>query len=372
MNTKELKEKAKLKHGEKYDYSKVVYEKSQIKVIIVCPEHGEFMQTPNKHLMGQGCPKCGRLLQAKNHNLKAKNEFQEKANKLHNFKYDYSKVEYVNSRTKVCIICPEHGEFWQTPNSHLNGQGCPKCGVIEVHNKQRKSNEQFVKDARNIHGDKYDYSKVNYKDRKSTITIICPIHGDFEQTPSKHLQGHGCPKCGGSLKLNTLEFIEKAIKIHGEKYDYSKVEYINATIPVTIICPIHGEFLQSPHSHLSGSGCAKCNQSKGESFIKNYLYEKGIKFIEQYQIKVPSHIRERGYCKIDFYLPDFNTFIEYNGEQHYKPIKRFGGEIKFTKQQIRDNYIKDYCKLNLINFLEIPYTLKEFEIIDLLNEIITN
>ena len=370
MNTKEFIEKAKLIHGDKYDYSQVIYEKSQIKVTIICPEHGEFKQTTNKHLMGQGCPECGKILQAKKHSLNAKNAFQEKANKIHKYKYDYSKTNYLNSKTKVCIICPIHGEFWQTPNNHLQGQGCPKCAIINTHKVQKKSKDQFILDAKRIHGNIYDYSKVNYINGKTKVCIICPIHGEFEQAPSKHLSGHGCPKCGGSLKSNTKEFIEKSCAIHQNKYDYTKVNYINAFTKVTITCPIHGDFEQTPHSHLQGCGCPKCNQSHGERFISNYLLQNNISFIEQYQVKVPAYIRERGYVQIDFYLPDYNCFIEYNGEQHYKPIERFGGELKFEKQKTRDNYIKEYCKQHSIYFIEIPYTFKDFEIVTLLNDAI--
>ena len=164
-------------------------------------------------------------------------EFIAKARKIHNEKYDYSKVEYINNRTKVCIICPIHGEFWQTPNAHLNGQDCPKCkGKIKL------TLEKFIEKAKKVHGDKYDYSKVEYINNHTKVCIICPIHGEFWQTPQHHLKGVGCPKCYGNFRKTTEQFIEEARKVHGDKYDYSKVEYVNATTKVRIICPKHGEF----------------------------------------------------------------------------------------------------------------------------------
>ena len=247
LTTEEFIDKARKVHGDKYDYSKVEYVKSQTPVCIICPEHGEFWQKPNIHLSGCGCSKCGGSTKL------TTEEFIDKARKVHGDKYDYSKVEYINNQTPVCIICPEHGEFWNTPNHHLNGQGCSKC----CNNKKGTINE-FIKKARKIHGDKYDYSKAEYINRKTRICIICPEHGEFWQRPYGHLYGSGCPKCVGKHKPTTEEFITKAREVHGDKYDYSKVEYVNSKTPVCIICPEHGEFWQRPNNHLSGSGCDKC------------------------------------------------------------------------------------------------------------------
>ena len=186
-------------------------------------------------------------------------EFIERARKVHGDKYDYSKVEYINSRTKVCIICPVHGEFWQEANSHLKGCGCLKCS------KEKKNYyndmETFIKDSYKLHGNKYDYSKVNFKKKNDKIKIICPIHGEFITTPHIHLLGCECPKCAGTKKLTTEEFIERARKVHGDKYDYSKVEYVNSKTKVCIICPVHGEFWMTPNMYLYGQECPKCSYS---------------------------------------------------------------------------------------------------------------
>lgn len=192
-------------------------------------------------------------------------EFIKKAREVHGDKYDYSKVEYVNSKTKVCIICPKHGEFWQEPVNHLQGKGCLKCGRERTAQFHSKSLEQFLQDAKKVHGDKYDYSKVVYGDWQTKVTIICPIHGEFVQSPTTHLQGSGCPKCGNdrtAMRMNNDSFIKKAKAVHGDRYDYSKVEYVYNKTEVCIICPEHGEFWQKPKNHLSGYGCPICSGRK--------------------------------------------------------------------------------------------------------------
>ena len=183
--------------------------------------------------------------------------FIEKANKTHNGKYDYSKVEYIDSKTKVCIICPEHGEFWQAPSSHIRGNKCPKCANMNRGKNKRFTRDEFIKKARIVHGYKYDYYKVRYVNMMTPVTIVCPEHGDFEQTPNAHLHGQGCPKCKGR-NLSQHDIIERFIQIHGEKYNYSKVKFTKMHNKVCIICPEHGEFWQTPSKHLLGQGCKQC------------------------------------------------------------------------------------------------------------------
>ena len=230
LTTEEFIQKAKQIHGDKYNYSKTTYMKSNQKITIICPEHGEFSQTPNCHLSGSGCPKC--IKKATN-----KESFIEEAKKIHGDKYDYSKVIYVKSTERVCLICTEHGEFWQTPGNHLSGRGCFKCRGEKIWDKRgRTTNEDWILRAQKIHGNKYDYSKVNYIDNISKICIICPEHGEFWQKAYSHLSGCGCPKCNGGVKYTQEEFIKKAREIHGDKYDYSKVNYVNGHTEVCIIC----------------------------------------------------------------------------------------------------------------------------------------
>ena len=202
----------------------------------------------------------------------SKEEFIEKAKLVHCDKYDYSKVEYINARTKVCIICPEHGEFWQTPHSHINKRGCPICWKLRKSKNMTLTNDEFIKKAKQTHGDKYDYSKSKYINTKTKVCIICPEHGEFWQIPNIHIRGSECPKCVNQYHQTTEEFIEKAKKIHGNKYDYSKVNYKSKQKSIIISCPIHGEFSQLPQNHLRGSGCPKCAVKKNLSEQKLYNF----------------------------------------------------------------------------------------------------
>ena len=233
-------------HNTKYDYTKVEYKNLETKVIIICKTHGEFLQNPRSHLKGFGCKRCSGV-----YNIE---DFIEKSNTIHNNKFDYTKVDYTNNGTKVIIVCPTHGDFLQEPRNHLQGIGCKRCSKIY-------NTEDFITKAKEVHGDKYDYSSSNYINSTTKITIICKKHGEYQQVPSCHISGQNCYKCSGSgHQLNTDEFIEKAKKIHGDKYDYSKVEYIKGTLQVIIICKEHGEFKQTPNSHTSGSNCPLCSK----------------------------------------------------------------------------------------------------------------
>ena len=257
FTTDDFVKKAREVHGDKYDYSQVVYLNYRSLVKIVCPEHGDFLQNAANHLHGRGCPKCGFAVSASKRTM-SKDEFIQRAREVHGNKYDYSGINYVNTVTKIMINCPEHGDFEQVPIAHLNGSGCPKCVG------KRKTTEDFINQARKIHGNKYDYSKVVYQGATTKVCIVCPEHGEFWQTPSMHLNGQGCPKCAGNVRMTKEKFIEKARKVHGDRYDYSRVEYLNNATPVIIKCPEHGEFLQRPAVHFRGCGCPKCSIGKKE------------------------------------------------------------------------------------------------------------
>ena len=252
--TEEWIAKARLVHGDKYDYSKVVYVDSNTKVCIIDPEYGEFLQTPANHLLGMGCPKREQIAIDKLKQAIVEN-FIKNARLVHGDKYDYSKVNYVNGKTKVCIIDPDYGEFWQKPNDHLKGCGCSKRDVEQNSEKQSLLTKAFIKRARLIHGDKYDYSKVVYVDSNTKVCIISPELGEFWQTPNDHLKGCGCSKRdveqnSEKQSLLTKAFIKRARLIHGDKYDYSKVVYVDSNTKVCIISPELGEFWQTPIDHL--------------------------------------------------------------------------------------------------------------------------
>ena len=218
---------------------------------------------------------------------------------------------------------------------------------------QKKTTEQFIEEARKIHGSKYDYSKVNYVNNKIKVEIICPEHGSFFQTPHNHLSlKRGCSECSGNRKSSTEQFIEKAKKIHGNKYDYSKVNYIDNKTKVEIICPKHGSFFQTPGGHLQGHGCCYCNTSRGEKAVENFLIENKIQFNSQ---KKFSDCRDKYSLPFDFYLPELNIIIEYNGIQHYESVEHFGGEKKLHLQRHHDWLKRKYCKDNNITLITISY-----------------
>lgn len=240
-------------------------------------------------------------------------QFIQKANIVHKNKYDYSKVEYINNSTKVCVICPVHGEFWQSPNKHLQGRGCPKCGQLNGNKKKSFTQEEFENKANIIHNFKYIYSN-DYINDSTKIKITCPIHGDFFQTPYHHLRGQGCPKCAieknsNRQKMSQEEFVLKANAIHNGKYDYNKSKYLTYKKNLLIICPEHGEFWQSPDSHLHGHGCPKCgNQiSNGEEEILHYLES-----ISNAEIKTRDKSVLNG-KELDIYIPEKKVAIEYDG-----------------------------------------------------------
>ena len=332
VTTEEFIKKAKEIHGDRYDYSKVEYVKRNQKVCIICPEHGEFWQTPGNHLCGNGCAKCSGKYKSNTE------EFIKKAKEIHGDRYDYSKVEYVNNETPVCIICPEHGEFWKRPTEHLlRASGCPYCRGFY------KPIYKIIDDFKQIHGDKYDYSKVEYGGTEKPVCIICPEHGEFWQTPYNHIKGCGCPICAGVKQSNTEEFIKKAKEIHGDRYDYSKVEYVNSHTPLKIICPEHGEFWQIPTNHLKGCGCPECNTSKNSKIvqkIETILKEFNIQYIKE---KTFDWLKNKSHMYLDFFLPDYNVGIECHGLQHFEPVEYFGGKIEYDRRYEMDKLKYKLC-----------------------------
>lgn len=186
----EFIEKARKIHGDKYQYDLSTYKDNKTPIKITCPEHGEFWQAMCDHLKGYGCNKCSGKYKP------TTEEWVAKVAPIYDYKYDYSKTKYINNKTPITVICPEHGEFYPTPANHIKGTfGCPKCAAVARHIKYAKTTEQFIMDAIAIHGNKYTYSKVDYYNKSTSVIITCPIHRDFEQTPAVHLSGSGCPAC---------------------------------------------------------------------------------------------------------------------------------------------------------------------------------
>jgi hypothetical protein len=237
-----------------------------------------------------------------------------------------------------------------------------KCGMEYYKRKEYEIVEKFKK----IYNNKYDYSKFKYSGCMAKFIIICPIHGEFSMSTNSHLQGHGCPTCGNigkgySLKTNK-KFIQDAIEIHSNRYDYSKVNYTKCYKNVIITCKKHGEFSQCPHSHLQGKGCPKCKISKGESKIIKWLDENSIKYFFQYTFKDCKNLKTNRKLPFDFFIPSKNLLLEYDGEQHFQyENKIINGKYKITKDvfekiQSRDGIKTEYAHKNDIKLLRIKYT----------------
>lgn len=239
-------------HGNIYDYSisEQDYEGATIPVKIICKIHGVFKQLPTIHKSGSHCPKCA-LDSRANKRRKTTKEFIEESKSIHGDLYDYSLSDYKGKECKIKIICRIHGKFEQLAYHHSKGSGCPKCSG------KNKTTNEIIKEFIEIHGDLYDYSKVAFNGSKNKVKIICLIHGVFEQYISSHKRGQGCPRCKGHGKT-TEEFILEAKKIHGDKYSYLKTIYVNSSTKLSIICAKHGLFKQTPSGHLNSKGCQKC------------------------------------------------------------------------------------------------------------------
>jgi len=193
-------------------------------------------------------------------------EFIQRATEQHDSKYSYNKVVYLNTSSKVKIVCPIHGEFEQTPNKHMAGRGCPSCGGT-----QRLSKSDFIERSADVHNNKYDYSLVEYTTNAIEVVITCKRHGSFKQKPSNHMNGQGCPKCSKSSKLNTETFIVKAKAVHEGRYIYIKTSYVKSRESVTITCNIHGDFKIIPAHHLQGQGCQACSQLRKQDSLQEFI-----------------------------------------------------------------------------------------------------
>lgn len=374
--TESFIEKAKKKHGDKYDYSKVIYKNNFTKVEIICFTHGSFWQRPYEHLTGAGCRKCS-TERNKILSTKTTEEYVSQVKKIHGNRYDYSKVIYKGDNDKIEIGCSVHGGFWQRARVHLIGAGCKKCAGDKLRIEKSGNTKDFVSKSTLTHKHKYDYSKVQYTNSKIKVEIVCPVHGSFWQKPSTHLSGFGCKKCANAIlsdihKSNSYDFISKAREIHGDRYNYDKVSYTSAIIPVEIECSVHGSFHQKPNKHLSGQGCPKCKSSRGEQSVLFILDKHNIDHIREWWYPDETHK-----FRYDFYLPVQNVIIEYHGAQHYEQIKHFyKTEDEFIRRKDIDRFKVHMAKAKLTPLIElkdIPHKqLQEPEFEELLLKIINN
>ena len=335
--------KARQVHGDKYDLSKVEYINHKIPVTIICPIHKNFFISPFVFLRGSGCKQCSIYSQTK-----SQEQFVAEAHRIHNNLYDLSKVVYKNSHTNVIVTCTKHGDFCIKPNKLLIGQGCSQCS-------ERYTTKEYIKAVEDKHGKMFDYSLVEYQGSKNFITIICFNGHLFKRKAGLHLLNcSGCKECLGINKKTTAQFIQAAKKIHGDKFDYSKVVYEGIKTKVQLICSRHGSFWVVPINHIQKmQGCPRCFAPKGEKLIMDYLDNRDLKYIHNASFKGCRSVLP---LRFDFYIPEFNTCIEFDGEGHFEPI--WGKEV-FDKCLKHDQIKTQFCFDNMINLIRITKRNKE-------------
>ena len=386
------------KHGSRYDYSLVEYTKISSKISIICKDHGFFIQNAKNHRDGQGCPRCHC-----NRNLSKKEFINLCKNKS---KYDYSLIddEFIKSDDLVKVIDIESNLVYiQLSDNHRIGVKPTKIESISLVDRLSKIHDNkfdyiieketyystdkikivnkltndifeyrvdrhlmgmspnkvtlnlFLHRSKEKHNDRYDYSLIKEVNGNSDkVDIICKNHGIFKQSVSNHMNlGHGCPICIGKGKWNKDTLISGFNKIHFDLYDYSKIDFQGVDKKVDIVCKSHGVFSQNIHKHLKGQGCPECIQnSKGEEYIKNYLERNEIKYIRQKSFDDCKYINRLNF---DFYLPDMNICLEFDGLQHFEPVKEFGGEKEFDLILKRDECKNKWCIENRVSLVRIRY-----------------
>lgn len=264
------------KHGEKYDYSRVNYTDSDTPVLIGCKIHGFVKTTTFRHLNTEGCPECGKL---KKRPTATFEDFVKNSRLKHGDRYSYFKDSYTKTDEQTKIRCEVHGDFYQQAASHLQGRGCPACGLLIMSETHKDSPEKFINKALKKHGDKYDLSLCEYTRHDVEVEVICRAHSSsFSIRPDLLLKGQGCPVCSAEKrsmeKRHTKEqFVEKAVKVHGNIYDYRLVDYITSKKNVAIICPMGHLFHQTPHNHTAGKhGCPSCGPCGFDARKDSWIY----------------------------------------------------------------------------------------------------
>ena len=323
--------KLKAKHDlSNYDFSDTVYKGKLNPISFKCKHHGVVTNNHPTNLFRSDYICSGCKLDA------LKIRWLDRVTDIHDDRYNYSQVVYNGLTNPVEIICGIHGSFWQTPETHIKAKvGCPTC----ARETDRLDTTEFIRRAKELFGDRYDYGKSVYTLWSEPITVTCPEHGDWETRAGSHLSGTICLECSiMEQRSDKEEFVKKARKVHGNKYDYSDFVYVHSKYPAKVRCSKHGLFEISPNRHISGrSGCPRCAESLGELQIRNFLEDLGIVVIQEYTLPGFKY-------RMDFHLPDQNIFIEHHGVQHYYPVDFFGGVVGFRECQVRDQHKADIAR----------------------------
>lgn len=336
-------------HANRYIYDSTVYVSAKAPLEVTCRKHGSFTQIASAHLQGNGCPECGGTQKL------TEEVFFERAREKHNGRFDYKRFVFSGYAVSSTIVCPEHGPFQQSPKLHLR-HGCPRCGRKAVASQCSSSRDAFVEKSRSIHGQAYEYDEVIYTTNKHKVVIRCSKHGQFRQSPTNHLKGHGCPKCARGQFLTQQAFVEQACRKHNGRYQYSRVTFISSSEPVTITCPYHGDFSQRPSDHLRGRGCARCNMSRGECEVQRVLLELGVNF--QWQWQSPTESKQLRKLRWDFCIVDDRAtplgLIEFQGDQHFHPVAFGTSEVNDRESAFAAVVRRDQQKRNHANELGVP------------------
>lgn len=344
--------KAREVHGDKYDYSQVVYVNSKTKVQIVCRTHGVFEQMPDKHVNGRcGCPACAGNVRS------SVDDFIAKARSVHGDKYDYSQVRYVNSKTKVCIVCPLHGSFLQTPSNHLSGKGCAECADNVAH-----TVSDFVEAARVVHGDTYDYSHVIYQNERTPVEIVCKMHGVFKQIPYVHLQGCGCPSCGRENQIihrDEQAILEKSRQTFLAKYGVSNPMY-DAGIRQRHLNAVRSDVVNDKRWATK-----RKNGTQNGSKIELQMYDALCSIFGENDVQINYKSDEYPF-RCDFYIVSRRLYIELNAhwshgghwysEADADRVSAWNSGTKFYRNSahtfcVRDVEKRNFARLNCLNYV---------------------
>lgn len=335
--------KAKEIHGDKYDYSLTNYKGILQNIKIICPNHHIFEQKPDHHLYRkQGCASC---LPNKKINQQ---EFLDRMDIIFGDTLLFTRSQYVNNSTGIIVTCPIHGEFSKIPSYLFNGDGCAKCrfDIRKANGETVRAPEVFFKNVK-LRSPNLSFNNSVFKGHNDPIIVTCQKHGEFIVNEARNLLRHEqCELCSQESKIN--HFINRSKEIHGDRYDYSKINSYYSKHKLTIICKKHGEFLMKPGSHLNGKGCSKCSKSRGETYIELFLSRSGVRFVQE---MIFLDCKDKKPLRFDFYLPDYNTCIEFDGYWHFNPHP--SDPSQFDKVLRRDRIKNIYCRENHINLIRI-------------------
>ena len=339
-----------------------VYKNNRSPIKFICNRHGVYSQLWNSHKRGStGCKSCRYDKTSKSNRLSWDSLIN--SCKVKGYDIPINKNEYKNQNSLLTFNCPIHGNYMQPLGSHMQGKtGCKKCKFIKRQSSKQEWDMQIMSDYCKEHNLDLPKDNQEYINLKAKYIYTCPKHGEYYQTWGKHKVGQiGCRKCRlGNTLLNV-----KKLNSRCSQYNLDSATdtfKINDRFYGSFTCKTHNiEYCQRIDMHLKGQGCPICNESHGEKYIRNYLDKHSIKYIPQKRF---NDLKDEKLLSYDFYLPDYNTLIEYQGKQHYKSFEYFGGEEQFKKQQYHDNLKREYAKDNGYKLLELSHTLNTQELVD--------